>query len=57
MPEFIFDDPADQEWFEERAAILEFDALMARPRAETKAYLLTWQRIAERTIGNENTAE
>jgi hypothetical protein len=42
-----FKNPADQEWYEERAAILEYDALMSRPRAEAKAYLLALQMIIE----------
>lgn len=40
--------PADWEWMEERAAILEYDALMSRPRAEANAYLLMVQMIDKR---------
>ena len=45
-----FKDPADQEWYEERAAILEYDALMSRPRAEAQAQLLTWQMIVKKAV-------
>jgi hypothetical protein len=31
--------PFDQEWFEERAAIYEFDTGLSRPEAERRAYL------------------
>jgi hypothetical protein len=31
--------PFDQEWYEERAAIYEFDAGMSRQEAERRAYL------------------
>ena len=49
-----FKAPADQEWFEERAAILEYDALMFRPWAEAKAYLLTYQMIVRRENGEQS---
>lgn len=54
------ENPADWEWMEERAAILEFDALMSRPKAEAKAYLLMVQMIdkrneLQRTSGRNRT--
>lgn len=37
--------PFDQEWLDERAGILEFDAGLSRPEAERRAYLevTTWR--------------
>lgn len=42
-----FDDPATQEAFDERAAILEFDAGLSRKEAERRALLLVSQKNPE----------
>lgn len=53
MPDFIesITDPAKREWVEERAAMLEHDALMYRKLAEAKAYIMMMQYFYDRSKG------
>lgn len=45
-PEFFFLNEDEREFFEERAAIIEFDARKSRARAEELAY----ERVLERRV-------